>query len=288
MTLVPILALGNAALSAASTIFIRQGLRKADAFTGFWINLIVGAVGMWIAVLATGSIGHVSRTGVLIFVIAGLLGTVGGRLLRFLSIEKVGASIASAVGNLQPMISTTLAILILGEQVTIPILTGTIVIVVGTVLLSISRGGTGFRPALIVFPLMSATCFGAVQVLRKAGLAHMGPVMATAVNYTAALIAFSALMLSVGHRGILTCRGRTLAQFVLSGIAENGAVFLLIVALSIGKVSVVTPLTASAPIFVLLLSPFFLRGLEIVNARVITGTLLIVVGVAVITTLGGR
>ena len=49
--------------------------------------------------------------------------------------------------------------------------------------------------------------------------------------------------------------------------------------------SVVTPLTATAPIFVLLLSPFLLRGVEILTSRVVVGTLLIVGGVYLITAL---
>ena len=288
MTIVPVLALGAALFSASATILIRQGLRKSDPYTGFWINLIVGVAGLWIAVFVTGGVGAVSTRGLLIFALAGLIGTVGGRLLRFLAIEKVGASVSAAVGNLQPMIASGLAILLLGEHVTLPILAGTIVIVIGTALLSTSGGRAGFRASHIALPLLSATCFGIVQILRKAGLAHMGPVVGTAVNLTTALIAFSALMLATGQRGILACRGRTLAYFIAAGVTENAGVFITIIALSLGTVSVVTPLTASAPIFVLLLSPFFLRGLEILNARVVVGTLLIVVGIAVITALSGR
>ncbi len=46
-----------------------------------------------------------------------------------------------------------------------------------------------------------------------------------------------------------------------AGIAENLGVF-LILALGLGTVSVVTPLAATAPIFVLVMSPLFLRGVE--------------------------
>ena len=58
-------------------------------------------------------------------------------------------------------------------------------------------------------------------------------------------------------------------------------------ALSFGAVSVVTPLTATTPIFVLILAHFFLKGVEVLTARVVAGTLLIVLGVYVITALAG-
>ena len=204
-----------------ATIFIRQGLRGSDPYSGFWINLIVGTAALWAAVLVTGGAIHLSTKSVLLFVLAGLIGTVGGRLLRFLAIDKVGASVASAVLNLQPLISTGLAIVFLGEDVTMPIVLGTIIIVAGTVLLSSSGHRLGFRPWQIALPLGSAICFGVVAILRKVGLSQMGPVVGTAINVTTALIAYSALMLASGHRGILACRGRTLVYFVGAGLTEN-------------------------------------------------------------------
>jgi drug/metabolite transporter (DMT)-like permease len=62
-------------------------------------------------------------------------------------------------------------------------------------------------------------------------------------------------------------------------VAENAAVFLTVVALGLGTVSVVTPLTATMPIFVLFLTFAFLRGVERLTTRIVLGTLLIVLGV---------
>ena len=285
MTIVPVLALTAAVLSAAATIFIRQGLRGSDPYTGFWINCTVGAVGMWVAVLATGGVGRVSPRSLLLFAAAGLIGTVGGRIARFLAIEKVGASVASALINLTPLIATLLAILLLGERVTMPIVVGTVVIVIGTVVLSLSGHELGFRPWMIVLPLLSATAFGIVAIIRKLGLGEMGPILGTTINYTSALIAISTIMLVSGHRGIYACRGRTLVYFIAAGVAENASVFLTIVALTHGAVSVVTPLTAASPLFVLILTPVFLRGVEVLTVRVAVGTVLIVLGVYLITAL---
>jgi uncharacterized membrane protein len=55
-----------------------------------------------------------------------------------------------------------------------------------------------------------------------------------------------------------------------------------------GAVSVVAPLQNVTPIFVLFLSIIFLRGIEVLNARVVAGTLLIVLGAWLITALGAR
>src|SRR5258705_9923308 len=140
---VPALALTSAILSAAATIFIRQGLRTGGAYAGFWINVAVGAVGLWTAVLFTGGLGHLTTKGIVLFVLAGVIGTVAGRFLRFMAIQRLGASIASPLNNLNPLVSTGLAILLLGEQVTLPILSGTVVIVAGATLLSMGGRQVG-------------------------------------------------------------------------------------------------------------------------------------------------
>jgi DME family drug/metabolite transporter len=280
---VHLLALVAAFSSASATIFIRQGLRGSKPFAGLWINLAVGTVGLWAAVLGTGGIGRVSATGFALFGLAGLVGTVGGRLLRFVSIEKVGASISAALTNLNPLISSGLAILLLGERVTAAIVAGTVVIVLGTTLLSGGGRRVGVRPAHLALPVLSAICFGVVAILRKVGLSQMGAVMGSAVNVSTALIAFTAFLLASGNRGAVTCRRRSLGYFVAAGVAENAGVFLNVVALGRGTVSVVAPLYGSSPIFVLLLSYFFLRGVEVLGGRIVAGTALIVLGVYLIT-----
>ena len=282
----PALALGSALISASATILIRQGLRDHGLFTGYWINLVVGTVGLWLAVLLAGGPGPMSATGVAYFAVAGLIGTAVGRLLRFFSIEAVGASISAAFLNLTPLVASVLAVLLLGESVTVPLVAGTVVIVVGTTLLSVGGQRVGVRPAKLVLPVLSAACFGLVAVIRKAALADIGPLPGFAVNVTAALVAFAAFLLASGQRDAMRCRGRSLAVFVAAGVAENLAVLLVIVALSLGTVSVVAPLANVTPIFVLALSGVFLRGLEVLNGRIVAGTVLTVLGAALITALG--
>ena len=283
-----LLALGGAFFSALATIYIRQGLRASDPYAGFFVNVVVGTVSLWIAVIATGGLGHVSPRGALFFICAGLIGTVGGRLLRFVAIEKVGASIAAALINLNPFVSSALAIALLGESITVPIVIGTVVIVVGTTLLSLGGKRLGFRLGQLSLPLLSAVCFGVVAVLRKLGLSDTSAVVGSAINVTTALVAYTAFLLASGRPEIMVCRGRSLAYFAGAGLAENVGVFMNVVALSMGRVSVVTPLYGTAPIFVLALAPFFLRDVERLTTRVVMGTLLIVFGVYLITALSGR
>jgi uncharacterized membrane protein len=286
--IVPVLALSSALLSAAATILIRQGLRGYGPYTGVWINMLVGTVCLWIGVFLTGGVGRPTATAFALFVLAGLIGTVAGRVLRFFAIEAVGASITGAFMNVTPLVSSGLAILLLGERVTVPIVLGTLVIVAGATLLSTGGRSLGVRPAHLWLPVLAATCFGIVAILRKIGLSGMAAVPGTAVNVTTALVVFTGFLLASGQGQAMACRGPSLAYFVAAGVAENLSVFLVVLALSFGTVSVVAPLTNATPLFVIVFSLLFLRGIEALNARVIGGSALIVAGAILITALGGR
>ena len=77
----------------------------------------------------------------------------------------------------------------------------------------------------------------------------------------------------------MVCKGRSLWYFIGAGAAENAGVFLVLVALSLGEVSVVVPLFGTAPLFVLLMTYVFLRGIDRLSWRLVLGSTLIVLGV---------
>ena len=45
------LALASAFFSAIATMLIQRGLERSNFYAGFWINVMVGVVGLWAAVL---------------------------------------------------------------------------------------------------------------------------------------------------------------------------------------------------------------------------------------------
>jgi uncharacterized membrane protein len=278
-----LLALTSAFFSAVAALLIQKGLQRSNFYAAFWINVAVGAVGLWSAVLLLVPPATYDWSAAPYFVVSGLVGTGAGRLFRVVAIDKVGAPVAASILNMTPLVATGFAIVILGERVTLPILAGTLVIVAGTVLLSLSGRYVGFPPRHLVYPFLAATCFGVVQVVRKLGLSQTGPVFDAAINTTAGLVAATAFVLATGNWHALRCDRRSLAYLVGGGVAENTGVFLLIVALGFGEVSVVTPLIGTAPLFVLLLAVFFPSGRRAPGWRVVVGAVLVVLGVFLLT-----
>jgi len=102
---------------------------------------------------------------------------------------------------------------------------------------------------------------------------------ASAVAIGGRAVAFVA---ASGNLGSLRCSRRSLLYFIGGGIAENGGVFLLLLALGFGEVSVVVPLAGSAPLFVLLLAYLFPSVKSALGWRIVAGVVLIVLGVALL------
>ena len=277
-----LLALSSALCAASATMLIHRGLRGSSFYAGAWINVVVGTIAAWTAALLLVRIDAFPWQAVPYFALSGLIGTTGGRLFRVLAIQKVGAPVASAVNNMTPLVASGLAILLLGERVTLPILGGTLVIVAGTILLSLSGRLVGFRARDLLYPFIGASCFGIVQILRKLGLASAGPLLGATINVTAALIATTAFVAASGNLGSLRCGRRSLLYFIGGGIAENGGVFLLLLALGFGDVSVVIPLAGTAPLFVLGLAYLIPSERSKLGWRVVTGVALIVLGVGLL------
>jgi uncharacterized membrane protein len=278
-----ILSLGSALFSAIGTMLIQRGLRRSNFYAGFWLNVAVGVVGLWCAVLLFVPPSEWDWSGLPYFIVSGVVGTACGRLFRVAAIEKVGAPVAAAISNLAPLIATALAIVLLHERVTLAILTGTLVIVGGTVLLSLSGKQIGFPRKYLIYPFLAATCFGLVQIVRKMGLSGAGPVFDAALNTTAALVASSAFMVASGNWRALKVDRGSFGFLVSGGAFENLGVLLVIVALGYGEVSVVSPLSATAPLFVLALALIFPSDAPKIGWRVASGIVLIVLGVFLLT-----
>src|SRR6266404_7997616 len=215
------MALGSALCAACATLLIQRGLQRSNFYAGAWINVVVGAVAAWSATLLLVPWHAYTWRAVPYFVFSGVVGTAGGRLFRVLAIQKVGAPVAAAVNNLAPLVATGLAIPLLGEHVTLPILSGTLVIVAGTILLSLSGRYVGFRVRHLAYPFIAASCFGTVAVVRKLGLSTAGPLFDAAINVTAALVASTTFVAASGHLTSLRCDRRSLGWFVAGGIGEH-------------------------------------------------------------------
>lgn len=225
-----------------------------------------------------------------IFFFAGLVGTALGRLATFAGIERVGASINSAGISTRPFFATLLAFFWLGEELTLQIFVGVLVLVTGLVFLTLSKGGdiTGWKKKHIVFPVLAAVFFAVGNVVRRFGLTttQTTPLEAVTLNETAAIFGlFGYLVVTQGMESaqVLRSSRRSYGFFAVSGLITSVALISLFEALDRGRVAVVDPLSGTAPLFTTFFAYFLLRDIERVTRGVIIGASLIVSGVVLIT-----
>jgi uncharacterized membrane protein len=72
-------------------------------------------------------------------------------------------------------------------------------------------------------------------------------------------------------------------HFFWSGFFEGLGALLTLVALTTGRVVIVSPIVATTPLFSLIISLMFFRGKEQVTGKTIVGTIAVVVGTIAIT-----
>jgi drug/metabolite transporter (DMT)-like permease len=71
------------------------------------------------------------------FILAGIVGTMLGRTSYFVSVSKIGASRSDAVKASQPLHTTSIALLVLGETLTAEHPVGIVAITIGVAVVSL-------------------------------------------------------------------------------------------------------------------------------------------------------
>lgn len=232
-----------------------------------------------------------------LFVVAGVVGTALGRIAVFAGVDRVGASVNSAIISARPLFATMLAIWLLGERVAPSTVAGVLVLTVGLGVLALAKGGDvgGWQRRDLLFPLAAAVSFGFGNVVRRSGFKRSATTAleAVTINETAALVALGAYVLVSGRStgdgdaggGVLDAPPRSYAYFAGSGTLTAVALASMFAALGhpAGRVAVVDPLAATAPLFTPVFAYFLLGDLERVTRGVVAGAALIVMGVALVT-----
>ncbi|MFD1644387.1 EamA family transporter [Haloarchaeobius litoreus] len=224
-----------------------------------------------------------------LFLFAGATGTALGRLAIFVGVDRVGASINSAVVSARPLFGAAFALGLLGEPVTATTAVGIVVLVVGLVVLSLAKGGdlAGWEPRDLVFPLGSGALFAFGNVLRRFGLEDGGATVlqAVALNEAGALLVFLAYASVRGTEGFRSADRSSYGYFAVSGCLTAIALLSLFGALALpaGRVAIVESLASTAPLFTTVFAYFLLRDLERVTRGVVLGAVLVVIGAALVT-----
>jgi len=282
----------SAFLYAVANVYTKKGFACTNILSAFIISVFSCFVSSLLICLFFFSFDSFFAAAVWFFLAAGIIGPFLGRALLFEGIDRVGASVACSVFEAKPIFAVLIAALLLSERITVPILSGVLLMILGTAIISRERSGGDIvkkwtRKDLIL-PLSAGACYGGSHVLRKMGINLVPePLIAVMWQNAGALMLSPFLWLAYRNHQRLALNTRNgWIVFGIAGILQVGAQWALFAALKSGTVVVVSPLTSLSTLFVLVLAALLLRQVERVTWKIIAGAVLIVSATLVLTFLG--
>ena len=302
---------------AFSTITARRGVIGSSASFGLYITVILGVPLFAVAALATGQLFDtldLSTEALVMLAGAGVLHFLIGRYCNYRCIDAIGSNRAQPLQTTNTIYSVVVAVIVLGEEVTVLMGVGIALLVVGPMIMverrrqrqpepvaarasaqasadgSPPRRNAATDPHYVegyTFGLLSAAAYGTSPIMIRYALEDTG--LGIAGGMVAYIAAASVLILALAIPGrIRDLRGfdlKVVPMFTASAVAVFLAQLFRFAALAIAPVSLVTPLTRLGVVFVPTLSFVFNRNLESFSLRVLTGIALSGVG-AVLLALG--
>ena len=278
------LALLSALLFGAMSVGLRIGLGKHPDPELATVATIAGALVVVVLAAAVEAPSRGVHAGAAWpFLLAGLLQPGVGQLFVTKGIELAGASRSSVVFGMAPLISVTIALVVLGEPASVPLIVGAVLIVGGGVELARERA----KPEHVRrFGLVLAFVATVLFATRDNLLRHL----AVGTSVPPAIAALAALLggaLVIGPALGPRLRGHTIVRpslpFLVVGVFFGLSYVSLFEAYYRGRVTVVSPLIATESLWGIVLSIIFIREVEVVGRRLVIGALLVVAGGVLIT-----
>ncbi len=219
-----------------------------------------------------------------IFAAVGLVFPALLTLLTFAGNRALGPAVTASLGNISPLFSVLLAVVLLGEPLRLWQFVGLMLIVAGILVITVTRTQDmrNWRTWALLLPLGAAVLRGVIPPVIKVGLEIWpSPIAAGLTGYIFSTL--TVLMVERARNGRFIVQGPVQGRlwFALTGICNGVGTLLFYAALGAGPVSVVTPLVAAYPMITVGLNMLVFGGTR-AGLRLAGGAALTVTGVVLI------
>ena len=219
-----------------------------------------------------------------IFAVVGLVFPAAVTLLSFASNRSLGPVVTSTLGNLSPLFSVALAIVILHEPLRLFQFTGIVIAVLGVGIITVTRTPDmrDWRTWALLLPLTAALLRGVIPPVIKIGLEIWpSPIAAGLTGYIFSTI--TVLLVERVRNGHFIVRAPLSGRlwFAVTGICNGIGTLLLYAAVGAGPITLVAPLIATYPLVTVGLSAIVLTNVRI-TGRLVAGSVLAVSGVVLV------
>lgn len=243
-----LLAFGSALFSGLTSITAKCGIKKTDSTVATAIRTGVVLVCSAIIVCVVGSWGELPEIDAKSWIFLALAGIATGAswLCYFKAISTGDINKVVPLDKSSTVLTAIIAMIFLGESVTVPKVTGLIVITVGTYLMIGKKDGepeTKKGAGWFVFGSLSAVFAALTSVLAKVGIRNVESNLATAIRTAVVLVMAWLTVFATGKTGkIKETPKNELIFIVISGILTGASWICYYKALQLGEVSVVAPI----------------------------------------------
>ena len=284
MTVAIALGIAAAAFLGAGLVLTQFGLRYIHPLSGAAISVpsftIVFIIISPILLYGETIVWHA----VPIFIAVGLVFPAVLTIITFASNRALGPVVTGALGNLSPLLSVAVAVLLLHEPLRPLQFGGLMVAVLGVLVITVTRTDDmrDWRTWALLLPLGASVMRGFIPPIIKVGLEIWpSPIAAGLTGYIVSTLTVLTVERIRTGRFIVRAPLAGKLWFALNGICNGIGTLLLYAALGDGPVSLVAPLYATYPLFTVGLSVLFLGNVRI-TWRLVAGTALTVGGVILV------
>ncbi len=186
------------------------------------------------------------------------------------------------------LIASLIGVIFLGETVVASHMIGIVFLFLGIVIVSLETGekdptSTKMFSSDLFFPLLAMLIIGIEAPLVSIAYSRGVPVtVGLATSRTFGLGTTTLFFRYKGWNLSSPFQSDDRGLYLGAAIALTGGSIFTFVALNLAPVSVVTPLRGTGPLFVLLISYFYLKRLETITKKLVIGVILTVIGAVLI------
>ena len=281
-------AFGSALFAGITAILAKIGIRKTDSNLATAIRTIVVLGFSWLMVFIVGSQDTISQISsrTLLFLILSGLATGASWLFYFRAMQLGDVNKVTPIDKSSTVLTMILAIIFLGEPLTLLKAVGVIGIGIGTYLM-IQKKETGAddKPvkygSWLVYAALSALFASLTAIFGKVGIEGVESNLGTAIRTVVVLVmAWMVVFITRKQSELRSIDKKSWFFIVLSGFATGASWLCYYRALQDGQASIVVPIDKLSILLTIAFSYFFLK--EEITRKALFGLALIVAGTLIL------
>ncbi len=280
-----VFAIDSAFFAGITSILAKCGIQKTDSTVATAIRTIVVLIFSWLMVVITGTIGEISsiQGKTLLFLILSGLSTGASWLFYFHAIQIGNINKVVAIDKSSTVLTILLALIFLGEGISVEKLIAVLLIEIGTLLMISKKEEKENKQSQmgLVCAVLSAVFASLTSILGKIGITGIDSNLGTAIRtFVVLLMAWLMVFVTGKQREVGKIEKKELIFICASGLATGGSWLCYYRALQEGPASVVVPIDKLSILVTIIFARMVFK--EKLNKKAMLGVVLIVVGTILI------